>query len=410
MSDSIHSDILIIGGGMVGACMAIALSGQGLRVTVVEKSPPRTPNPPSYDDRTLALNWATCNILRALGVWPHIGEASPIRRVHTREEGRFGSVCMRAEEHGFEAFGHVVFARELGQALMARLQACEDVTLLQPASLEGLEQDEQGVSARIRQQEQILRLRAPMLLAADGTDSAVRARLQIPAECEDYGQVAVITNVSPERHHEGTAWECLSPDGPFALLPLAGGRCGVVWSVPAGEETALLALPDADFLARLQQRFGYRLGRFTRVGRRASYPLRRMQPLATIWQRVALIGNAAHAVHPLSAQGFNLGIRDVAVLAEMLHAHRQRAGDGWAEGLPALLQRYRRRREPDRQRIMAWTDGMVRLYRRRLPLLGLARQAGLNLLGHVPPLQRGLLGLTMGLWEADNPLVRGERL
>ena len=404
------SDILICGGGMVGASLGIALSGHGLSVTVLEQSPPRSPNPPSYDDRTLALNWATCNILKSLGVWAHIPQASPIRRVHTREEGRFGSVLLDARKQGFDSFGHVVFARDLGQALLRRLEACTDVTLLQPASLQGLHQDESGVRAEVSMGENSQTLHAPLLVAADGTHSQVRRLLQIPVEEEDYGQVAIISNVSTEKPHEGTAWECLSPQGPFALLPLSDQRCGVVWSVPAAEKQHWLEMEDADFLARLQQRFGYRLGRFTRVGRRASYPLKRVVPLETVWHRTVLIGNAAHAVHPLSAQGFNLGIRDVAVLAETLLQARREQGEGWDPGLPSLLQPYRARRLPDHQRILRWTDGMVRLYRQSLPPVGLARQLGLNLIAHLPALQRGILGITMGLLEQDNPLVRGEPL
>ncbi len=405
-----QSDILICGGGMVGASLGIALSGHGLAVTVLEQSPPRTPTPPSYDDRTLALNWATCNILRALGVWQYLPQASPIHRVHTREEGRFGSVLLDAREQGFDSFGHVVFARDLGQALMKRLEACTDVTLLQPASLQGLQQDEAGVRAEVDMESGTQTLRAPLLVAADGTHSPVRQLLQIPAEAEDYGQVAIISNVSTEQPHEGTAWECLSPQGPFALLPLTDQRCGVVWSVPAAEKQTWLAMEDETFLAHLQKRFGYRLGRFTRVGRRASYPLKRVVPAETVWHRTLLIGNAAHAVHPLSAQGFNLGIRDVAVLAEILLRARQAQGEDWDPGHPSLLKSYRARRLPDQQRILRWTDGMVRLYRQSLPPVALARQLGLNLIGHLPALQRGILGITMGLLEQDNPLVRGEPL
>ncbi len=404
------SDILICGGGMVGASLGIALSGHGLSVTVLEQSPPRTPNPPSYDDRTLALNWATCNILKSLGVWAHIPQASPIRRVHTREEGRFGSVLLDAHEQGFESFGHVVFARDLGQALMRRLGECVDVTLLQPASLQGLVQGDDGVQVEIEQDGTTTRMRAPLLVAADGSHSQVRRLLQIPVEEEDYGQVAIISNVSTEQPHQGTAWECLSPQGPFALLPLTDQRCGVVWSVPAEEQQFWLEMEDADFLARLQQRFGYRLGRFTRVGRRASYPLKRVMPQETVWHRTVLIGNAAHAVHPLSAQGFNLGIRDVAGLAQTLLQARREQGESWDPGHPSLLETYRARRLPDQQRILRWTDGMVRLYRQSLPPLALARQLGLNLIGHVPALQRGILATTMGLLEQDNPLVRGEAL
>lgn len=400
-------DVVIVGAGMVGASLAIALSGHGLSIALVEASEARTETPPSYDDRTLALSHASCQILKALEVWPALTETTPIKRIRTSEKGAWGTVRMDAAEMGFKAFGHIVYARVLGQGLLSRLEQCDDVEWFQPARVEAIAQSGQGNHLQIKTAEGLSSIFCKLLVGADGTHSSIRKLLNIPTDHYDYQQSAVITNVTPEKNHEFTAFERLTQTGPLALLPLTEGRCGVVWCVETDAVEGMLTQSDEAFLSGLQSRFGYTLGVFSKVGKRAAYPLLRVRPQEQVWHRAVLIGNAVHAIHPLSAQGFNLGVRDVAVLAEEL-VKQQRKNQDIAD--PVMLKNYAAKRQPDHDRMINWSDGMVRLYRNTFFPVKVARKAGLNLIDVCSPLKRQITQMTMGLKEHHSALVRGEKL
>ena len=392
-------DILIIGGGLVGASLAIALDDVGLRVALAEAVPPRVDLQPSYDERNLALARATVNALGALGVWDHVAaRATPIRRIHVSRHGEFGAARLSAAKHGLDAFGAVLPARELGNALLARLDACPHLVRLAPAQLTGVAVSDSAVDATLRFPDGERPLRARLLVGADGSASFVRAAAGIGTEDTDYAQTAFVATVLPQRDPDGCAFERFTESGPVAVLPLAERRAGVVLTVPAADAARVAALDDAGFLDLLHQRFGYRLGALSRPGRRVSYPLRRIEALRTTAPRTVLVGNAAQTLHPIGAQGFNLGLRDAATLAELMET---RGGD---PGDDAMLAAHAARRGEDRMRTLAFSDGLARVTAQDTPLLRPLRSLGLLALDRLPSAQAWLVGGAMG-YRGDVPAL-----
>ena len=391
MTDS--CDVLIVGGGLVGASLAIALDESGLRVALAEAVPGHANHQPSYDERNLALAAATVNALHALDVWPRVSShAMPIRRIHVSRKGELGAARLDASKHGVEAFGAVLPARELGNGLLARLDACKRLLRHAPARLVDASCGPDGVTASLDCAGEARQVRARLLVGADGTDSFVRGALGIQTDHFDYAQTAFVTTVTPQRALDGCAYERFTANGPVALLPLSEGRAGVVLTVPAADAARVAVLEDARFLDLLHERFGWRLGRFSRLGRRVSYPLRRVQATRLTATRAVLIGNAAQTLHPIGAQGFNLGLRDALTLAELLVARF--GGDD--AGAPALLAEYSRRRSEDRDGTAAMSDGLARYTANEALPLKLLRSIGLVALDRIPPLQELLVRRGMG--------------
>lgn len=395
--------VLIIGGGLVGASLAIALDAAGVDAVMVEAAAPRIGEQPSYDERNLALARATVNGLASMGVWPHaVAQATPIRHIHVTRAGEFGSVQMDAARQGVDALGWTLPARELGAALLRRLDECTRLKRLAPARLEALEPLSTGWRARIRTADGMVEIDTPLLVGADGTASLVRERVGISAERYDYQQTLFVCTVTPEREHAHRAYERFADQGPVALLPLAGRRCGLVLTVPRDEADAVAALDDDGFIALAQERFGWRLGRLSRPGRRHPYAIQRVAARELVAPRAVLVGNAAQTVHPIGAQGFNLGLRDALTLAEMV-AH---AADPGAE---ALLASYAARRAPDRDGTMAMSHGLVRLACLQQPLLGPLRSMAMLAFDRLPPLQRLMARRGMG-FRGEPPQAVLERL
>ena len=398
-------DVLIIGGGLVGASLAIALDGSGLRVALVEAAPPRADLQPSYDERNLALARASVNALTALGVWAHVGaRATPIRKIHVSRQGEFGVVRLDAHKHGVDAFGSVLPARELGNGLLTRLDACRELTRYAPATLEAITASSDATTATLAIGDRKREGRTRLLVGADGTMSFVRSALGIETENVDYAQTAFVTTVTLQRALD-CAYERFTVSGPVALLPLGERRAGGVLTVPGADATRVAALDDAGFVDLLHQRFGWRLGRLSRPGRRVSYPLRRVQASRLVAPRSVIVGNAAQTLHPIGAQGFNLGLRDALTLAELL-VDGVRAGTDPGDAI--LLADYAERRREDREGTIAMSDGLVRLTGNESPPLKLLRSLGLLALDRFGPLQAALVRRGMGFRGIAPRLALGD--
>ena len=382
--------VLVVGGGLVGASLAIALDAAGIAATLVEAAAPRVGAQPSYDERNLALARATVNGLRAIGVWRHAeAAATPIRHVRASRSGDFGSTRLDADRLGVEALGWTLPARELGAALLRRLDECMQLKRFAPARLSRLEPLGDGWRAHMHCAEGDRSVDAALVVGADGTESFVRGALGVDVDRHDYQQTLFVCTVSTERDHAQRAFERFSDDGPIALLPLADHHCGLVLTVPGGAAAGVATLDDAGYLALAQRRFGWHLGKLSRPGKRYPYAVHRVVARCLIARRAVLVGNAAQTIHPIGAQGFNLGLRDALTLAEMV------AGAADAGGRE-LLQLYAARRAPDRDGTMAMSHALVQLACLRQPLLAPLRSLALLACDRVPPLQRALARRGMG--------------
>lgn len=398
-------DVLIIGGGMVGASLAIALSGQGLHMALVEAHGSRNSASPSYDDRAIALAYGSQRIFQAMQVWPSLQKtATPIENIHISDRGHFGFTRLSAQSEKVPALGYVLTARELGHGLLGKLETCTDVEVIAPAQVVAVQHNAQSASVEISQGEMLHTISSKLLVAADGGNSFIREQLAIPTTRWTYGQSAVVTNVTTEQAHNNIAYERFTDTGPVALLPMTEQRSSVVWTVRDGQVEDILNLDDNAFLQALQQRFGYRLGRFLRVGKRQSYALNLLHAHASVRQRIAIIGNAAHTLHPIAGQGFNLGIRDVAALADVvMQAHQQGADFGGT----AMLQRYEQWRKSEQRMAAFATDGLARLFSNPLGPVKLGRNLGLLAMDLLPGAKRPLARAAMGLLGAQPSLARG---
>jgi 2-octaprenyl-6-methoxyphenol hydroxylase len=402
--DVAMADIAIVGGGLVGASLAIALEPLGLRVALVESVAPQAGSQPSFDDRTTALGNGTRRIFESLGLWAAIApHAAPIRRIHVSDAGRFGFARLAAEEQGIEAFGYVVTNRAIGAALRARLAGLAGLDQRMPVRVTTVRPADQALELVLDDGAQCLRAR--LVVAADGANSVVRAAAGLEAGVEDYHQVAIVAHLRTAQPGDGTAYERFTPQGPIAVLPLCNGGYGVIWTLaPAAAERAL-SLDDAAYLAELQQAFGWRAGRFTQVGQRSAYPLRLTRAAQTTAERTVLIGNAAQALHPVAGQGFNLGLRDAATLAELL---AERAGDARLDcGSAGLLAEFARRRQADRDGVTRFTDGLVKLFGDERPGFGALRDLGLLLFDLSPTAKSALSRISWGFAGRTPRLARG---
>lgn len=400
--DGLAHDVVIVGGGLVGASLAIALAPLGLDVVLLEATPAGT-LPAVFDERNLSMAEASVNALTALGVWPLLrAPVGPIRRIHVSRAGDFGKLQLEAAEHGRDAFGQVVVARDFGAALEARLQALPGLRRLRPARFTGTAMAADGLrEVHLDAANGAVRLRTRLLVAADGADSAVRHALGIQADVEDYAQTLFVARLRGERRPDGTAWERLTDSGPTALLPRGDGHFGIVHGVPAAQADAVAALDDGAFLQRVQDAFGWRAGRFTAVGPRSRYAMRRVVARQLIAQRAVLIGNAAQAMHPIGAQGFNLGLRDALTLAELLDAQGMAAIDH------GVLDSYIACRGEDRARTLAFSDGLARWTANPTPLASGLRSLGLGVAANSASLQAVLVGGAMGYRGHVPALCRG---
>ncbi|MGN7724365.1 2-octaprenyl-6-methoxyphenyl hydroxylase [Luteimonas sp. 22616] len=388
-------DVVIVGGGLVGASLAIALDRIGLDVGLVEAAPAGA-LPAVFDERNLSFADATVNALDALGVMSKLrAPTGAITRIHVSRRGDFGRASLVAADYGREAFGQVVVARDFGEALEARLAELQRLTRYRPARFIGLGDGDEAVRVvRIADDGGERELRARLLVAADGTGSSVRDALGIEADRHDYLQTLFVARLRAARAPDGTAYERLGDDGPTALLPRGDRHFGLVHGVARDEAAAVQALDDAAFLERIQRAFGWRVGRLESIGARSVYPAIRTVARSTIAPRAVLVGNAAQTLHPIGAQGFNLGLRDALTLAELIETRG--GGHPVDPGDADLLAEHAQRRSEDRARTLAMSDGLARLTANDAPLLRPLRSLGLFALDRVPSVQAWLVGGAMG--------------
>jgi 2-octaprenyl-6-methoxyphenol hydroxylase len=399
-------DVVIVGGGMVGASFALALRATRLRVLLIESVPADSAAQPSFDERTTALGNGSRQIFESLGVWSEMEpEAAPIRSIHVSDAGRFGMARLDAREQGVPAFGYVVPNRVIGRVLWQALGSASNLTLAVPAQVRRADLGDDGVTLEVARDDGIENIRAAVAVAADGAGSVLRASAGIDADVEDYDQVALVVNAATERPNTGEAFERFTRSGPLAVLPTAGGGYTVVWAVRPARAAELLALDDQAFAAELLDVFGWRVGRWTRVGRRHQYPLALSRAAETVAGRVVLIGNAAQALHPVAGQGFNLGLRDAATLAELLAGVG--AGGGSDPDFAELLVRFAAWRQEDRKGVTRFTDGLVKLFGSDLPALGMVRNFGLLLFDLSPAAKRALSRVSWGFAGRMPRLARG---
>ena len=383
---------------MVGLSLAAALAELSLHVVVIEPVLAADDEQPSFDSRTTALSSGSRRVLEGIGAWSAIaGQATPIRRIHVSERGVFGTAMLTAAEQGVPALGYTIENRLLGKALRERVAGFPKLRVSH-ARVAELEPGKDAVRLRTDVGETH---EARLVVAADGAQSAVRTALGVDASISDYGQHAIIAHVDTALFHDYTAYERFTPDGPLALLPIVEGRSAIVWTLAPESARRVLALDDGAFLAELQGAFGLRLGRFTRVGRRQNYPLALTRANRLTAPRAAILGNAAQALHPVAGQGFNLALRDVAMLAELI------AGAGGDPGAAPLLEHYAEWREPDRDAVIRFTDSLVRGFGLPLAPIRHARGGGLLVFDLLRPVKHEFARRTMGLAGRQPRLVRG---
>ena len=405
-ADTDNYDIVIAGGGMIGSSLALALAPLGLRIAVVEAVEKSAAQQPSFDDRSTALSRSTQRTFEAIGLWPEIvAAATAIDKIHVSDKGRFGFSHIDADEQGVEALGYVVINRALGEVLHSHLQASPAITMLCPKRIIDLELGPDSAKARMSDGRS---LQCKLLVAADGANSSVREMMGIAARQQEYEQAAIVGNLQTELPLAGRAFERFTSQGPLAILPLIDERAGFIWTVSSANADRIAALDDDDFLRQLQAEFGYRLGELTRVGKRSVYPLALTKAVRLTATRSVLVGNAAHGLHPVSAQGFNLGVRDVAALADCIAdcMGAQLASDADI-GSQALLRRYADWRRHDQQKLVRFTDGLVRLFVSERPPLKILRNIGMMAFDLVPGVRSQFARHTMGLAGRLPRLSRG---
>lgn len=396
MSDATHKsnfDLIIIGGGMVGAALACAMAEVGFGVCVVEAQVPQSEWPSDEVDlRVSALSRASQRILQNLGVWERMAQlrVSPYTDMHVWDAGGKGSIHFSAAAIGEPDLGHIVENRVTQLALWERLAQLPNATILCPASVSRLEF---GSSPRLWLDDGGV-LQAGLLVGADGRESQVRKFAGIGTQGWDYDQHAIVATVQPQQHHQFTAWQRFMPTGPLALLPILDGRCSIVWSTDPLQAQELMGLDDEAFCSVLSLASEKILGEIVEVGPRGLFPLRLGHAETYIREGLALVGDAAHAIHPLAGQGVNLGFLDAATLAEVL-IEAKRAGRKL--GALTTLRRYERARKGGNLGMLAVMDLFKRVFSNEIVPLQLLRNLGLSLVDQAGPVKDLIMRRAMGL-------------
>lgn len=399
-------DITIVGGGLVGGCLAKALSTLPIRIALIESVPPLIRTQPDYDARTLALSHTSRTILQTLKLWQDIEpHATPIKNIHASSRGHFGATRISSKELNVDSLGAVVEMQYLLSTLNNAIASQPNLAHYCPAKLTSLAQTEQLTTLTLDNNQTIT---TKLLIAADGSNSKIRSLLNIPTTTKDYHQHAIVANVSlkaPNVSH--TAYERFTHDNLMALLPLSQDRCALILAINSDQTDSLLNYSTNEFLHYLQTQFGYRLGRFTNIGKRTAFPLKMTSAQQQSKNNCILLGNAAHTLHPIAGQGFNLGLRDASALAQVIaDAVQQKLALNTKE----ILHNYLSWRSPDQKRTTRFTDNIISLFTLDLLPLNLARNSGLITLDITPQLKRLFARHAMGYYGRMSQLAVGNEL
>jgi 2-octaprenyl-6-methoxyphenol hydroxylase len=416
----VEYDIAIVGAGMVGATLAHAVSqiqrpdGRKLSIALIDANPLTTSEHPGFDARVIALSYGSQQILQQFDLWQRIAPmATAIKHIHVSDRGHWGFTRLDHSEYNLPALGQVIELQTVGHILQTALTETSSAkgyvkSGVNSSVKNGTKKSVNwycpnklvAIDRQIEHTDVILddgqRLRCKLLVGADGNQSMVRQLTHVPIEVTDFEQTAIIANVQTSKTHEGKAFERFTDTGPLALLPMSNQRSSLVWSVRSDQAEEIMALDDTAFLARLQQRFGYRLGKFIKMGQRFSYPLLLTEALEPIQYRSVVIGNAAHALHPIAGQGYNLGLRDVAVLQHQI-ATAFLAGQD--VGCSAVTQGYWKKRKPDHQKTIWMTTSLATLFANNYAPLVAARNLALHTMGYKPEYKRPLARQALGAFE-----------
>ncbi|MGC6481228.1 MAG: 2-octaprenyl-6-methoxyphenyl hydroxylase [Porticoccaceae bacterium] len=405
MSQSIESnhqfDITIVGGGMVGISLALLLAQQKRwKVLVLESQPinqGETPQySPSFDARSTALSWSSRCVFEKMGIWQKIHQqAQAISSIHVSDRGHIGMTRLNAEEANVDALGYVVENSWLGSVLMQQLTE-EDISLKGAVRITSIEPKAQSMELAIESDGQQQLIYSQLLVVADGGDSACAKMLGIQQHSKAYDHSAIIANISLDQPHDKVAYERFTNQGPMALLPLTdyknSHRSALVWTQPSDKANELMALDDSVFLSQLQTDFGHRLGQFKRVGERVSYPLALTTSEEQVRRRLVVVGNAAHSLHPVAGQGFNLSLRDIECLSQCLANQPSKTDAG---ELGPLLN-YQHQREKDQRNTLIFTDNLTKLFGLSSSLVALGRNSGLLMMDLIPTLRNQFAHFGMG--------------
>ena len=401
---SVQFDIAIVGGGLVGSSFACALAysraSSSYRIALIDSQPLAEINfkADQLDGRSIALALSSKKMLSALGMWDSLQQhATPIKNIHISDQGRFGATRLDSQRYEVESFGYLVPAEHLIHTLNEQVDSLENVTRIQPYKVSAIENHQDHVILKGDGDD----IQATLLIAADGANSFIRKTLGIGVEEKQYQQSAIVGCLQCEQAHNNTAYERFTDEGPLALLPREGDRCGFIWMNPAECAESNLALDDQAFIEKLQAAFGFRLGHIKAVSKRFSYPLALLMSEQRVQQRVVLIGNAAQTLHPIAGQGLNLALRDIAELVELLDQNE-------LNNIDEKLREYENKRQPDIEKTVRFTDRLNFLFNADYPVLKQSRGLGLAMLGAIPVLEERIVKQNLGEAGSDASLLRGK--
>lgn len=410
--DLSHFDMVIVGGGMVGISLALILAAQrDWKILLVEAQSMKlgsvSNHSASFDDRSTALSWTSRNIYQSIGIWDQLSKhLTDIRQIHVSDRGHGGLTRMSATEAGVDALGYVVENHWLGSVLIDRL-AQQSIDVLANTHIssvrplrDGIEISLKGVKALDSEETSIIH--SDLLVIADGSNSKTAEKLGIHSKSSSYRQTAIIANIQLEKKHQNVAYERFTDQGPMALLPLSDfkgqHRSALVWVQPEDKAEQLIKAEDTAFLDTLQQRFGHRLGRFKQVGNRLDYPLALTLAAEQVRRNVVVVGNAAHSLHPVAGQGFNLSLRDVAALAARLNIARIQQKD---IGALEVLEDYQQQQLVDQRNTLIFSDSLTKFFSGTSSISAVTRNSGLLALDLVPQLRHGFAKFGMGMATSE---------